>query len=332
MKRQAGFTLVELMVAAALLVIVVVYLTATFTENHRTYEVVTDTIEAQQSLRAIGALMEREVRHAGFMVPGAAAACAVDNTNAPDVLYLSDAAAIDPTGLQSPDVGAEPEAATPYDGGVGDVIGFASLLVEGSAFYDTDGDGTADSDFQPDGGVIITDYENPERGRACGRVTAVDPGTNRITVDWETALAAHNGATMGPEDLLVVPAHRYELDAAALRLERNGQLLATDIEDLQVAFFYDEDGDGVPDANEYPGADGEPTYDPGALDLYGDETLREIRLNLVARSHDSDPDQEYSGGEFQPTENRVAPAGSDGFRRRVHTATLRVRNVGGRSF
>ena len=33
-------------------------------------------------------------------------------------------------------------------------------------------------------------------------------------------------------------------------------------------------------------------------------------------------------GQWQVTENRIDPGGIDGFRRRVHTATVRPRNVG----
>jgi hypothetical protein len=33
-------------------------------------------------------------------------------------------------------------------------------------------------------------------------------------------------------------------------------------------------------------------------------------------------------GQWQVTENRVDPGGFDGFRRRVHTAVVRPRNVG----
>jgi len=331
--RPNGFTLVELLVAAALMSVVVVYLTRTFSDNHRTYQVVADTTESQQNLRAIAALIERDARQAGFMVPGSAAACGVDNPNAPDVLYVSDAESIDPAGQTEPDLGAEPQPGTPYDGGVQDLIGLDDVTLEGTGFYDTDADGLGDSDFQENGGAIVTDFENPERGRACGQITDVDFNNNRITVDWDNDLAPHDSTTMGPESLRIVPAHRYALNAAELRLERNGQLLASDVEDVQVAFHYDENGDGAATAAEYPGSGetGAPAYNPGALGLWGEESLRELRINLVARTHDPDPDRTFTGGEFQSTENRGGVAGSDGFRRRVHTATVRVRNVGGRN-
>ena len=169
--RRAGFTLTELMVAMAML-LVVVTLTQTFVVQHRTYVVVDQVSEAQQNLRAVAWLLERDVRMAGFMVAEAAAACALDNTNAADALYVSDSDAIDPTGPVSPGAGAE--VSSGYSGGAG----LKTLSVdEGStagrrhgAFYDTDGDGAKDADFRVNGGAILVDIANSNRGRACGVV------------------------------------------------------------------------------------------------------------------------------------------------------------------
>ena len=48
---------------------------------------------------------------------------------------------------------------------------------------------------------------------------------------------------------------------------------------------------------------------------------------LVARTRLEDDD---FNGYFQAMENRIAVAGQDGFRRRVPTNTIRLRNVGSR--
>ena len=76
------------------------------------------------------------------------------------------------------------------------------------------------------------------------------------------------------------------------------------------------------------GSGGETTandYDPEAQS--GTE-LREVRVNLVLRTKDEDPRNPSSIGTGQGTENRVnAVPGDDGRRRRIHTATVRVRNV-----
>ena len=96
MKRRSGFTLIELMVAMAILLVVVAYLTEMLTRQGRAYTVVDQVTEAQQNLRAIADLLEREVRVTGFMVPEGAAVCGVDQTNGSDVLFVSDADALDP--------------------------------------------------------------------------------------------------------------------------------------------------------------------------------------------------------------------------------------------
>jgi hypothetical protein len=57
-----------------------------------------------------------------------------------------------------------------------------------------------------------------------------------------------------------------------------------------------------------------------------------MRVNVVIRTRAQDADVVQSPGmaqgSWQITENRVDPGGFDGFRRRVHTSTVRPRNVG----
>jgi prepilin-type N-terminal cleavage/methylation domain-containing protein len=331
-RRREGFTLIELLVATAVLGVVMIYLMQTFTVQQRTYQVVDQVTEAQQNLRAIGALVERDVRQAGFMVPDGAAVCAVDSTNAPDVLYVSDAGAIDPTGFLFPELGADVVEAS-YGGSTGnDDLSVANAVLDGNAFYDTNGDGANDNDFRPGSGAILVDYANPLRGRACGVVQATNLSSTNVRVTFSNTLVAFNSALHDAPDLRLVPAHVYTIGGASgVDLSRDGQVLATDVEDLQVAFFYDKDDDGVVDPadDEYAGASGEPAYTPGSA-TWDPAVLREVRVNFVTRSHAEDPNTTYDQGVFQATENRAAVAGNDRFRRRVHTATIRVRNVGTR--
>jgi hypothetical protein len=125
-------------------------------------------------------------------------------------------------------------------------------VVDGLPFYDTDGDGVADSDFLESvsplrtGGVIVTDRADPTRGTACGIVTDVSSGGNTIRVDFTSNGAAPAGTPLaagGPGDLVAVPAHVYTV--VNNQLLRDGMVLADSVEDLQFAFFYDLDGDGV---------------------------------------------------------------------------------------
>ena len=91
---KEGFTLAELMVSTAILLLVLVYVMQAFAVQHKTYVVVDQVTEAQQNLRAISDLVERDVRRAGFMVPKNAAVCGYDQTAAPDTLFVSNTDAI----------------------------------------------------------------------------------------------------------------------------------------------------------------------------------------------------------------------------------------------
>lgn len=328
--RQNGFTLVELMVAVALLAIVVFYLLQTFTIQHRTYVVVDQVTEVQQNSRVIGSLVERDLRHAGFMVPEALSACGVDSTSGPDVLYVSDADAIDPNG-QDPNLSANVSAG--YDGSTGSELGLTvdDDRVDGVATYDTNGSGavsSADGDFMPGSGAILTDLGNPARGTACGIVGSGGSHT-LVNVTFASALGT---LTPNPVNLRLVPAHVYTLSGT--NLSRNGVLLATDVEDFQVAYFFDTNDDGsiASDGSEYPGSAAYASYGGGGAtyssSAWKADELREIRTNIVVRSSQQDPNQNYSEGRFQTTENRAAVTGSDRFRRRVQTSEVRLRNVG----
>ena len=102
-------------------------------------------------------------------------------------------------------------------------------------------------------------------------------------------------------------------------LKRDGLLLAKGVEDLQVALFLDANDDNVVDPGEMRGVSGAPFASQGT-DM---RSLRELRVNLVARTREEDRDFE---GKAQARENRAA-GGGDGFRRRVYTSTIMLRNM-----
>lgn len=337
-RRDSAFTLVELMVAVALMALVLAWLTQTFTVQHRTYTVVDQVTESQQNSLVIAGLMEQEIRAAGFMVPENLAVCGVDNLNGPDILFVSASEIIDPSGLDHPDVAlglsASSSGFNEGDGGVGQVLRLEDRILDDGddvGFFDANDDGNNDIDFWQGMGVIAMDENNLARGSACGRITDPVPNgspgsTVNLTVDWEATM---DGGPAGWGSIAVVPAHIYEIDANN-NLLRDGQVLAPDVEDLQVSYFFDLDRDGASTLAETPGVAGGTQFDmssPPAGGWLGEE-LREVRVSVVVRTRDPDPNQRFNDGAFQPTENRIAVAGSDRFRRRVHQATVRVRNVG----
>lgn len=323
-RRAAGFSLMELMIATALMGVVMIYLVQTFTTQQRTYVMVDQVTEAQQNLRAIADLVEREIRLAGFMVDEAGAVCGVDSISAADTLFVSDASALDPATAIQPALGARLAAgSTPSSGTVTLTLGLGdSIVLDGQPAYDTDGDGVNDSDFRVGAGVIVYDRNNPGRGAACGTVAAV-PSATSLRVSF---LASTLGGAGANQQLVVVPAHVYQVNGNA-QLLRDGQVLAEDVEDMQVAYFFDQDADLAIDPGENPGS-AATTYAASAWD---NSNLREVRVNFAVRTRGTDPT--FTSGAFQTTENRVVPAvtAQDAqTRRRVHTTTVRIRNVGNR--
>jgi prepilin-type N-terminal cleavage/methylation domain-containing protein len=322
MMRNSGFTIIELMVASAIFAIVMVFTLQIFTVNNRAYIKIDSVVDTQQSVRAISSILERDLRHAGMMVPEGAAICGIDNTNAPDLLYISDHTAINPVDAIGTFDGAR------ILGGVTQVnsgtatLGLDTLVIEPDTpdpSYDTDGNGVNDSDFNKNGGgVIITDLSDPDRGSVCGLVKNVNLVTKSITIDIKTA----SFGAAGSATLIAVPAIEYRIDSN--KLYRNGLLLAGGVEDLQLAFFLDSNGNFTLNVGELHGISGNNyvAKDSDASDL------RAVRFNVVTRTRSED--ERFTQGFFQNMENRDAIAGQDGYRRRVHTAIVRMRNIGDR--
>jgi prepilin-type N-terminal cleavage/methylation domain-containing protein len=367
-RRNPGFSLIEVLVSMVVLGLVTFFLTDLLVRQSRTYTVVDDVSEAQQNLRAVTNLLERELRATGFLVPEGAAICGWDTGGAgapdddPDVLYVTDAQAIDPAGVTS----LSSQAADVLSGFTGtglDTLQLSTLVADANPFYDIDGDGVAESDFlysgvpQRNGGVIVVDRDNPERGASCGVITDVDAATNTVKVDFEVKTVPNaptpNGAApggtplgAGAVDLVAVPAHVYWIDPGGAgnppRLIRDGMVLANDVEDLQLALFYDVDEDGAVSgldaafapppfhsATEYPGsAATNAEYESGVWD---NSQLREVRVTVVARTRGEDPEvlanPALANSVTQGFENRPAGVAPDGFRRRSITLVVQPRNV-----
>lgn len=322
-RSSRGFTLIEILTVMAIFGMISIYVGQLLVFNERSYQQVDQATEAQQALRAISAIIERDIRHSGYMVPPMVTACGVDELNGPDTLYLTDAGAIDAQNDYLTYSGATigGGVTAPSVGGSGVTLPLSSLVMEGAVrpAYDTDGNGTPDSDFRVGAGAIVADVSNAARGTACGTVTEVDLGAPSIKVVFRSAL----GAVGGAPQLIAVPANEYRLNGTNLLW--NGNLLATGIEDLQVAYVFDNDGDNVIDAGEERGIGG------AAYDSEDElaEFLREIRTNLVARTRLEDA--EFDKGQLQRTENRSGVGvTTDGFRRRVLTTRVRLRNSGER--
>jgi Tfp pilus assembly protein PilW len=331
MRREAGFSLIELMVSAVLILIVMIVVTQVFTMQHRTYVVIDGVSEAQQNLRAVSDLIERDIRRAGYMVPPHAAVCGFDRDTGPDTLYVSKTEAIrsvfdleDENLSLASNKGAPVSGVTPAFNASGN--GFSLTLGRLWVDYAPDGD-----DFAAGEGVIVVSETNEDRPVACGKIMSISGNT--LTVNFGST---STGAVGSNANLIAVPAHVYELivgtGGAPNRLLRDGRLLASDVEDFQLTYFFDEDGDLVEDGGELFGADTvdwQP-WERTPLSTRPDfSSLRALGINVVTVTREDDPNVSYQLGAGQVTGNRLAsslPSG-DGKRRRVNSARVRLRNV-----
>jgi prepilin-type N-terminal cleavage/methylation domain-containing protein len=316
---QRGFTIIEFMVAVALLGVLMLGVGSSFTFQQETYVVVDQVAEAKQNVRVVADLIERELRNAGYMVPNTGAACGVDADDGPDKLYVSDSSAIVamsalPTTLLSRPLGAVVAGAS----AAGVPSGSQTVTLD---TFDLDGMGG--TDFVVGSGLILADRNEAATSVACGTITAVAAvgGGGNVTVDLENS----TGGLPAGAELVAVPAIVYQLVGNQLR--RNGVVIVDQVEDLQLAWFFDLDDDQLVDPGEYKadGDGGADDYDPTTLDS---SLLREVRVNLVVRTRDEDPNETWQGGIGQVTENRDADsvAPMDGARRRIHRSTVRLRN------
>ncbi|MBJ19942.1 MAG: prepilin-type N-terminal cleavage/methylation domain-containing protein [bacterium] len=334
--NRRGFTLIELMLAMTMLSIVVILTLDSLTRQQKSSIVTEQIVEAQQNVRAVSSLIAREIRMAGFMVPNAVGVCGVDSTTAPDQIFVSETEPIVPDDERAGTLGAR-LAATQGWTATWTVGSPATLTLnldssttdldgDGTYFYDNDGNGTGEADFRVNGGFILGDLANPHRGSVCGTVSAAS--STQITVAILAGQLSALISSDAEEEIVLVPAAHYRVNAgfATGRLERNQDLLAQGIDDLQISYFFDVDDDGVVDsaAAEEPGTSGGATYSAANWD---NETLKEVRFSLVVRTRATDLN--FDGGSFIAFENRTPPvASTDGFRRRVIVGGVRPRNIG----
>lgn len=340
MKRQDGYSLIEILIATAILGIVMFGLVATFTANQKTHVTVDQVTVAQQNLRVVAEIIESDLRMSGYMVPGHAAVCLGDSGTGPDTLYVSDSDAIlSVAGIQSQDselLGRELGAPVTNISSGTSVGGSGMTLVLGQRWVDFGSEG----DFSVGAGVMVVDKNDSEGRVVCGTITSLTDGLGdgvTLVVDFETAAVTFgSGSTT---EISAIPALVYRIVEPAggpgnrYQLRRNGVLVANDVEDMQLVLFFDADDDGVVEAGEVEGDDGSTVGDgiaishsPASAD---GRSLKQVRLNLVMSTEREDPDQRAPSSQPQVTGNRdpASIAAPDRKKRRVYQSTIRLRNV-----
>jgi len=291
--RRGGFTLIEVLIALAILGIVIAQAFAVFGAQHVTYANTERSIEVQEDVRLIADAVLADVRMAGYMVPRVAGIASIDGGNAAaDTLCASDPAKI---------ADAQVAGATArFDRAQLAAAVGAGATAATLASLDVDSDG--DTDFVVNEGIIVADGTSSH----CATVT----GLAGNVVSFSPATPAGFAAAVSSGR--AVPAVTYRLVGADLM--RNALRLARDVEDLQLEFGVDADSDGQIAAGEY------------VHDLNGSDPLDilALRLSVISRADREDDELLTSG---RPAAANRAGGAADGFRRRRVTASLVPRNL-----
>ncbi len=330
-RSTRAFTLLELLLSMVILGGLIFVMTSAFQVQQRTYVVVDQISEAQQNMRGVTDLIERDVRRAGYMVPKQAAICGYDATTGADTLYVSHTEVLRSVyDLEDDNLDLSGNFGAPVtnDTSTFNATGAAFTLQLSRLWVDAAADG---DDFAVGDGVIVVNKNDEDQSVACGTITSI--AGNNLTVNLG---ATSTGAVNLNADVVVIPAIVYRLDTGVTppRLMRNGQMLASGVEDFQVTYFFDLNDDLVVDGGESFGTAGG-TDRPWELTPVANRpdftSLRSVGINIVTATRQDDPNVNYRLGKGQVTGNRTA--GSlvtiDGKRRRVSSTRVRLRNVAG---
>lgn len=302
---QAGFSLVELMVAVVVMGIVTSQLLLTFSQQQTSSLEHERTIEIQEEARMVMDILLRDVRLAGFMVPEFTAVAGIDGgANAPDTLCVSDAGVIADSQVVDAGekfAGASISVAMPTS---------ASSVTVTTSTLDIDADGN--NDFEIGNGIIIgTGTEGH-----CATITSIGAVGGGTAIGFTPATLSTVSATTADA---VVPAIIYTI--AGTSISRNGVVLSDYIEDLQTEFGIDGDRSGT------VGDDGNvPSTEFPIDEIDGDEyeLVRNVRLHLTAR--EARAEAGFTGRFFEVA-NRDEAAATDNFKRRRITGDAILRNL-----
>ena len=306
---EAGFSLIEVMAALVILAIALTAVFATFISQQKSFTVQNRVAEMQQNLRQAVEYMSRDIRMAGYAIPdnvtiptnivaagvtSLRSLYAKDNTTGPDqiyILYLFDMDANQPRASDNASGG-------PYNG--------ASITVATTAGFLTTGREL----------VLITDGTTADLYE-----TSAAGGTTLTFAGGYTYNSGHSKSYPFPSTVAKARFVRYFIDSTTdpthptLMVDRMGgaaaQPLADDIEDMQLTYGLDTNGDGNVDTW---------TSSPAIP-----SQIRQIRLQFIARTRL--PEAGWS--ETRPAlGNRAAGTTPDGYRRRTYDIVIDVRNSG----
>jgi prepilin-type N-terminal cleavage/methylation domain-containing protein len=296
--RSAGFSLVEVMVAVAVMGIVTSQLLLSFSQQHTSSLEHERTIEIQEEARLVTDVIVKDLRSGGFMVPKYTAVASNDGgVNGSGALCISDATTINDAML--------PTSTAKFGGArvLNAVGGGASSVVVATTTIDIDADGV--NDLVEGQGMILG---TGTRGH-CAIIDTLTVGVTNTTITFSPSTIG--GFVASPDDS-VVPALRYSVNAGTL--SRNDIVLSNHIEDLQAEFGVDIDRNGTIEGAEFP---------IDNMDFEEYELVRNVRVQITAREARA---EDNFNGQFPAVANRVAGA-ADNFKRRRVTGDALLRNL-----
>jgi len=297
-RTTAGHSIIELTIALAITSLVLAEVFGMFYSQVQIRTAQKRVIDSQEDARLIADMISDDASAAGFLMPGSVAISNIDagGYDDSDILCVSDLSVLNETNIAAAD---ERFTATSITSNVG--AGATSVDVN-ALEMDVDGDG--DDDYDDDAGLIIS---NGTRSH-CARITSVSLNTISFTP------ATPSGFSMTVTDALVAPAVIYEIDNRILR--RNNELLATNVEDLQVEFAIDTNNDNQIGGGEFP---------INSMDNQAVAQTRGVQISVLTRT--SVESEEIEGVGRQTVANHAASGVPDGYRRRLATVTTALRNI-----
>ena len=294
-ERRSGVTLTELMVALAITIIVAAQAMYAYSMQFEKSGEQERIVESQGEVRLASRVLLSDLRMAGFMVDTTAGLGSNDGgTSGSDVICTSDPEVIDPAVVDTASKRLSGASLTSAVGAGNTTLSFVTSTMD----IDSDGD----VDFTAGGGVLISGGDETH----CARVVSVS-GSGLV---FDPPAPA--GFTVAASEAIVVPAIVY--DVTGTQLSRNGTVLSNQIEDIQIEYGIDVDGNGLIEGAEFP------------IDsLTGQDLsrIRTARIHVTGRA--SRPVPGFAG-QFAAVANRTASA-ADEFMRRRTSADATLRNL-----
>jgi type IV pilus assembly protein PilW len=333
--NKRGFTIIELLIVLAIATIGLGAMLSFFINQNKTAIFQEQVTDAQQNGRIALNIITEDLRMAGFGVPSGI-----------DIIVPADAGTSLP---ETTNGGANSSDTIAFNA---NLEGAAILLNEVSLSNNTPItiDVSSAYGFETTEANKVVDFISFEDKSviASATVTNVDTANNRLTITPNATVNVKSGVYVGTRRKQITYRidNNLNLDRVVTRFNLDGSVtndtvpnIASNIEDLQFAYAYDSDDDGdiETDANGIIWA--VDTNNDGNLDnrikddgsyqalasTIAYSQIRAIRISLIARTTTEDVRNRVFN---RPRlDDRTAATTNDGFRRRIFTTTVYIRNM-----